>query len=105
MAFAAAVSALALAGFAKPDMVRAELDAARDGQSDLIALSAMVGDRAQQVTVIDSRNRVLSVYHIELTTGAVTLRSVRNITWDLQLGEFNGVNPLPREIRALLETK
>jgi hypothetical protein len=48
---------------------------------------------------------VMSVYHLELSSGAITLRSVRNITWDLQLREFNGVAPLPQEIRALLEPR
>ena len=31
--------------------------------------------------------------------------SVRNIHWDLQMMEFNGVNPLPREIRLQLEQR
>ena len=73
--------------------------------ADLITLSTSVGDRHQQLTVIDPRTRVLSVYHVELATGIVSLKSVRNIHWDLQMVEFNGVNPLPREIRALLETR
>jgi hypothetical protein len=101
----AAVSALTIAGFGQPGEAWAEPESAVEGSSQLIAVSAMVGERVQQVTVIDSRQRVMSVYHIELATGAVTLKSVRNITWDLQLREFNGVNPLPREIRALLENK
>jgi hypothetical protein len=103
--FVAAVSALTISGFGQPGAVWAEPESAVERRSELIAVSAMVGERVQQVTVIDSRQRVMSVYHIELATGAVTLKSVRNITWDLQLPEFNGVKPLPREIRALLENK
>src|SRR5947209_5057567 len=67
--------------------------------SDLIALATPVGDARQQLTVIDPKMHVVSVYHIELATGEITLKSVRNIHWDLQMSEFNGVNPLPREIR------
>ena len=37
--------------------------------------------------------------------GELALKSVRNIQWDLQMTEFNGVAPLPRDIRAMLETK
>lgn len=72
---------------------------------DLIAVSAVVGDRLQQVTVIDPKQRVMSVYHIDLVSGKIALRSVRNIHWDLQMTDFNGDAPLPREIQALLESK
>jgi len=47
----------------------------------------------------------MSVYHIELATGKIALRSVRNIHWDLQMTEFNSADPLPREIRSLLEPR
>ena len=64
-----------------------------------------MGDTRQQLTVIDPQVHVVSVYHIELATGEISLKSVRNIHWDLQMSEFDGVNPLPREIRSLLENK
>ncbi len=73
--------------------------------SDLIALATPVGDARQQLTVIDPKARVVSVYHIELATGEITLKSVRNINFDLQMTEFNGVSPLPREIRSLIESR
>ena len=69
----------------------------------MIAISTVAGDERQQVAVIDPKTRTMSVYHIDLASGAISLKSVRNIQWDLQLVEFNGVSPLPREIRSLLE--
>jgi hypothetical protein len=72
---------------------------------EMIALSVTVGDKYQQVTVIDPKLRVMSVYHVDLTTGKIALRSVRNIHWDLQMTEFNGESPLPREIQALIEPR
>ena len=72
---------------------------------ELIALSTVVGDKYQQLTVIDPKQRVLSVYHIQLATGAVQLRCVRNIHFDLQMMEFNGEAPLPREIQSLVEPR
>jgi hypothetical protein len=69
----------------------------------LIALATAAGEQRQQVTVIDPATRVLGVYHIELATGEVTLKSVRNIHWDLQMMEFNGTSPLPGEVRSILE--
>jgi hypothetical protein len=73
--------------------------------SGLIALTVAAGEHRQQVTVIDPDLRVVGVYHIDLATGEIVLKSVRNIHWDLQLGVFNGTNPLPREVQALLEQK
>jgi hypothetical protein len=72
---------------------------------EMVALSVTVGDKYQQVTVIDPKLRVMSVYHIDLVTGKIALRSVRNIHWDLQMTEFNSENPLPREIQALIEPR
>jgi hypothetical protein len=72
---------------------------------ELIALPAPLGDKAQVLTVIDPRQQTMSVYHVDLPTGKITLMSVRCIRWDLQMTEFNGVNPLPREIRLQLEQR
>lgn len=103
----AAVTALAVAVLGLSSEAWAQRGAPLDTGSELITVSAMVGDKAQfqQLTVIDPRSRVMSVYHVEPTSGAITLKSVRNLTWDLMLREFNGVNPLPGEIRALLDTR
>ncbi len=103
----AVVSAFMVAGLGLSTEARAQRGAAIEGGTELITVSAMVGDRSQfqQLTVIDPQSRVMSVYHVELATGAITLKSVRNISWDLLLREFNGVNPLPGEIRALLDAR
>jgi|SRR5690606_15285519 len=73
------------------------------GSADLITHVLPGGDKYQQLLVIDPRLRVASVYHVETATGVIALRSVRQIHWDLQLAEYNGVNPLPREIRLMLD--
>lgn len=70
---------------------------------DLIALSTVVGERYQQVVVLDPKAHVMSVYHVELATGTIQLRCVRNIHWDLQMMDFNGVIPSPREIQAQIQ--
>jgi hypothetical protein len=51
------------------------------------------------VTVIDPRQRVMAVYHVDRNTGEITPKSVRNITWDLQMIEYNSGKPLPQDIR------
>lgn len=72
---------------------------------DLITHLVGIGDSRQQLTVVDPRQRVMGVYHIDAATGAVSLKCVRNFQYDLQLTEFNGVSPLPREIRSLVEQR
>ena len=71
----------------------------------LIALSSDTADGRQQVAVIDSKTRVMSTYHIEHKTGSISLKSVRNITADLEMEEFNTDHPLPRDIRAILNKR
>lgn len=72
--------------------------------SELMALS-FDSDGRQQVTLIDPRTRVMAVYHVDRATGALSLKSVRNVHWDLQIEDFNSANPTPREIRALTEPR
>lgn len=73
--------------------------------ADMLAVSANVGDKYQQLTLIDPKLRVMSVYHIEFATGRIALRSVRSFQFDLQMKQFNGKEPLPEEIEALLAPK
>jgi hypothetical protein len=73
--------------------------------AELITLTASLGDHRQQLTLIDPRQRVMSVYHVDAATGEIALKSVRNFQWDMQLHEFNSAKPLPRDIRSLVEQK
>ena len=72
---------------------------------ELIAVPSPVGDKGQMLTVIDPRQQTMGVYWIEAATGKITLRSVRNIRFDLMMTDFNGDNPLPREVRLQLEQR
>jgi hypothetical protein len=70
--------------------------------SHFVAFSTTVENKYEQLTVIDSTRSVILVYHVELASGSVELRSVRNIESDLQLYDYNGKPPLPSEIRSQL---
>jgi len=72
---------------------------------ELIAVPSPVGDKGQMLTVLDPRQQTMGVYWIEAATGKITLRSVRNIRFDLMMTDFNGDNPLPREVRLQLEQR
>jgi hypothetical protein len=74
---------------------------ARSGSSDL--LTHVTGGDAGPValTVIDPRQRVVAVYHEDRVSGELELKSVRNITWDLQMIEFNSGKPFkPQDVRS-----
>jgi hypothetical protein len=79
--------------------------AAPGGTQGLIPLSVPLGEHRQQVTVLDPQMHVMAVYHVDGATGEIVLRSVRNIHWDLQMSEFNGKSPSPKEIHALLDPR
>ena len=72
---------------------------------ELIAVPSPMGDKGQLLTVIDPRQQTMGVYWIEAGTGKITLRSVRNFRYDMMMMDFNGDNPLPREIRSQLEQR
>ena len=107
---------LAMAGLAvaaagtldRRDEALAQRPAPRGGGaagSELIVVPGRVDEKAQWLTLVDPKLRVMSVYQIDLTTGKIALRSVRNFNWDLQMMDWNNENPLPQEIRALLEQR
>jgi len=81
----------------------AQPNGAPEQGSELITFSSPAAENRQQLTVIDPRSRAMAIYHIDATTGVVSLKSVRNIQWDLQMSEFNGVSPLPREIQSMVQ--
>jgi hypothetical protein len=71
--------------------------------SQLIALPGPVGERGQLTIVIDPKLRSMAVYSIDQADGEIALRSVRRMDWDLQMTYFNCKDPLPQDIRALLD--
>ena len=55
------------------------------------------------IVLVDTRQKVITSYEVDPKTGEISLLSVRNITWDLIMDDFNGKAPKPKEIRAMLE--
>ena len=72
---------------------------------NLMAFSSEVTEGPSQITLIDAESHSMCVYHIDRATGEIELKSVRNFRWDLLVEEFNGVEPLPRQLRELLQNK
>ncbi len=92
-----------LAAFREPEVFGQR--PANPAGSDLQSHVTAVNERLQVLTVVDSATRQICVYHIDPAAGTLTLKSARNVTYDLQLREFNTPNPLPSEIQKLLEQR
>ncbi|MEX2169383.1 MAG: hypothetical protein WD851_08730 [Pirellulales bacterium] len=57
-------------------------------------------NRPHTIVAVDPQNRSLAVYHVDVMTGKLALKSVRNVTWDLQMRDYNTEDPLPQDIRS-----
>ena len=51
--------------------------------------------------LFDPNLQVIAVYNIDSVDGSITLMSVRKITWDLQMEEYNSGEPAPEDIRSM----
>jgi hypothetical protein len=67
-----------------------------------VLFSTPVDPQRQLLTVFDPETLTLCVYHVNSDSGEISLKSARNLTWDVQMVEFNGTSPLPQEIRSML---
>lgn len=51
--------------------------------------------------LFDPNRQVIAVYQIDSASGAITLKSVRNVSWDLQIEDYNSNKPAPQDIRSM----
>lgn len=53
--------------------------------------------------IVDPILRHVAIYHVDTVSGTLTLKSSRDISGDLQLGDFNAQDPKPATLRKMLE--
>ena len=51
----------------------------------------------------DPVRQVFAVYHVDSGSGQIMLKSIRNLSADLRLDQFNSSNPAPKDIQSMLE--
>ena len=56
------------------------------------------------LVVIDAATRRAAVYHLDVASGSLTLKSARDLSWDLSLDEFNVQEPRPAALRKMLQS-
>ena len=67
-----------------------------------VSTTPLDGNR-QLLMVVDQQRKVLAVYHVDTTSGTVTLRSTRALGYDLQLDDFNATDPRPSALKKMLQ--
>lgn len=78
--------------------------AATPGAAGQLWIQAVpLDDRQQLLLVVDPNLRNAAVYHVDGPSGSLVLKSTRNITWDLMVGDFNAQEPKPSALRRMLE--
>jgi len=60
-------------------------------------------DGRRLLIVIDPATRHAAVYHVDPASGGLTLKSVRDISWDLAVDEFNAQEPRPAALKKMLD--
>lgn len=60
-------------------------------------------DGRKMLVVVDQATRHVAVYHLDGTNGTLTLRSTRDISYDLMVGDFNAQEPRPNALRKMLQ--
>lgn len=62
-----------------------------------------VDDVTRLLTVVDQESRRVAIYQINTQTGTLTLRSTRDISWDLMVSDFNAQEPRPAALQKMLQ--
>ncbi|MFM1904623.1 MAG: hypothetical protein RLZZ440_2523 [Planctomycetota bacterium] len=62
-----------------------------------------IDEATRLLTVVDQESRRVAIYQINAQTGALTLRSTRDISWDLMVSDFNAQEPRPSALQKMLQ--
>lgn len=97
------VLAVAAAWLAFPPHLAAQKSARPNAdQGGLWVSDSALPDGRRLLLVVDPTTRHTAVYHVDSERGTLTLRSTRDISWDLMVEDFNAQDPKPAALRNLL---
>ena len=74
------------------------------GTTGLWISDAPLENGRRLLVVVDPATRHAAVYHLDASTGSLTLTSARDLSWDLSLDEFNVQEPRPAALRKMLQS-
>jgi hypothetical protein len=61
-------------------------------------------DGRMLLVVVDQATRHAAVYHLDGAAGTMTLKSTRDLSFDLMMGDFNAQEPRPAALRKMLQS-
>lgn len=73
------------------------------GPAGLWVSDSPLEDGRRLLVVVDPVTRHAALYHLDPASGGLTLKSARDLTWDLSIDEFNAQEPRPAALRKMLQ--
>lgn len=91
--------------FAGPNQAALRAQPVTAAQGNLLMSTTTTPNFQQQIVLVDTATKTMAVYHVSPDTGLIALKSVRRMDGDLALDEFNGTDPTPTKVRAILSPR
>ncbi len=76
---------------------------AKDSADPMWVRTFPLDESRHTLLIVDPIQRHVAIYHVDTVAGTLTLKSSRDISGDLQLGDFNAHEPKPATLRKMLE--
>ena len=99
----AALVVLGAYGLWSAGNLAAQRASAPSGGGPLWISETRLDDARRLLVVIDEVGRHAAIYHLDAAAGTLTLRSTRDISWDLSVADFNAQEPRPGAIQRMLQ--
>jgi len=80
----------------------ADLAQAPAARESLWISESRLDDGRGLLLVVDQGTRHAALYHVDAAVGTLTLKSTRDLTWDLMVGDFNAQEPKPSALQKML---
>ena len=77
--------------------------AAKDSADPMWVRTFPLDECRHALLIVDPIQRHVAIYHVDTVAGTLTLKSSRDISGDLQLGDFNAHEPKPATLRKILD--
>jgi len=88
---------------AQPPRLPGGTAAAVPGGEGLWVSAFPLDEGRHMLLIVDPVRRHAAVYHVDAAAGTLTLKSTRDISWDLMVGDFNALDPKPSALKKMLE--
>jgi hypothetical protein len=98
-----ALGVLAVIGIWQASELAAQRTSAAGGQGPLWVSESPLDDGRRLFIVVDQEGRHAAIYHVDTVAGTLTLKSTRDISWDLIVGDFNAQEPRPAALQRMLQ--